>query len=137
MPLVIKDKCGDGASAGDKLIWKWLKGPATTQADFGDQTATAEYAFCIYTGTAQTLTMEASVPPVTNWKVLDTKGYKYKDSAAGTDGIFQILLKGAAAGGAKTLVKGKDGGLDLSAGTLPFAAANVLVQLSDSDNINC
>jgi len=107
MPLVIKDKCGDGASAGDKLIWKWLKGPATTQADFGDPTAPAEYAFCIYTGSAQTLTMEASVPPVTNWKVLDTKGYKYKDSAAGTDGIFQILLKGAAAGGAKTLVKGR------------------------------
>jgi len=137
MPLVIKDKCGDGASAGDKLIWKWLKGPATTQADFGDPTAPAEYAFCIYTGSAQTLTMEASVPPVTNWKVLDTKGYKYKDSAAGTDGIFQILLKGAAAGGTKILVKGKDGGLDLSASTLPFAAANVLVQLSDSDNINC
>jgi hypothetical protein len=36
------------------------------------------------------------------------------------------------------LVKGKDGGLDLDASTLPFdSASTVTVQLSNSDNANC
>lgn len=142
--LLIKDKNQDGAGSGDKLIWRWLKGPATTQADFGDPTATANYSFCLYAGTAQALTMVANVPADgmcasgNCWNPIGTKGYKYKDTSASTAGISRILLKGGAAGSAKIRVRGKDGNLDLTASTLPLSdAADVIVQLSNSDNSNC
>ena len=134
--LLIKDKSPGGASAKDKLIWKWLNGPPPAQADFGDPTVTAHYKFCIYSGTAQTLAMEAVVPQATNWQQLSDKGYKYKDKTGSAAGITQILLKGGSS--AKILVKGKDGNLDLTASTLPLnSSADVIVQLSNTDNSNC
>ena len=118
-------------------MWKWLKGPATALGDFGNPTTTAEYSLCVYAGTAQLLALDASVPPVTNW-TLGTTGYKYKDAGAGAAGISQILLKSGPAGGSKSLVKGKDGALYLAPHTLPFdGAANVTVQVVNSDNPNC
>jgi hypothetical protein len=136
--LLLKDKNEDGAGPKDKLVWKWLKGPATMQADFGDPTITADYDFCIYAGTSQALVFEANVPAGPPWEAISDKGYKYKDATAAVDGIKNILLKGGGAGKSKALVKGKDGGLDLDASTLPFdGAANVTVQLSNTDNGNC
>lgn len=142
--LLIKDKEADGAGPNDKLNWKWIKGPSTNQADFGAPTATANYSLCLYTGTAQTLAMEVKVPPAGDcggapcWKALTTKGYKRKDSAAAADGVFQILLKGGAAGKSKILVKGRNENLDLHPDTLPLdEAADLIVQLSNSDNGNC
>jgi len=136
--LLLKDQGFSGASPGDRLIWKWLKGPATALGDFGNPTTTADYSLCVYAGTSQTLALDASVPPVTNWETLGTKGYKYKDAGAAAAGIFQILLKSGAAGSSKILAKGKDGALYLAPGTLPFdSAANVTVQVVNSDNPNC
>ena len=142
--LLIKDTDQNGAGPGDKLIWKWLKGPATAQADFGDPTSTANYSFCLYTGTAQALTIVASVPAggmcVSGncWNTIGTKGYKRVDQSASTAGISKILLKGGAAGSAAIQVKGRDSNLDLTAGTLPLSGtADVIAQLSNSDNSNC
>jgi hypothetical protein len=109
--LLLKDQGFSGASPGDRLNWKWLNGPATALGDFGNPTTTADYSLCVYAGTSQTLVLDASVPPVTNWKTLGTKGYKYKDAGAAAAGIFQILLKSGAAGSSKILAKGKDGAL--------------------------
>jgi len=134
--LLIKDKNEDGASVGDKLVWKWLKGTAVMQAGFGDPTSSADYHFCVYAGTAG-LAIDATVPAGAPWAAISTKGYKYKDPTAAVDGIKQILLKGGDAGKSKILVKGKDAGLGLTAATLPFAGTDVLVQLSNSDNSNC
>ena len=141
--LLIKDRDADGAGPKDKLIWKWLKGPATMQAAFGDPTATADYALCIYAGTAQALTMQAFAPAggtcgsAPCWSAVATKGYRRKDAAASTTGLSRILLKGGSVS-SKILVKGKDANLDLSPNTLPLdAMADVVVQLSDSDNTNC
>src|SRR5262249_10491075 len=89
---------------------------------------------CVYAGVAQTLRVEADVPPVNDWDAIRTTGYQYKDKTAGTGGISQILLKGGSAG--KILMKGKNGSLDLTPTTLPFTGG-VLVQLSNSDNFNC
>jgi len=92
---------------------------------------------CVYAGTAQTFALAASVPSGTNWEALGTKGYKYKDVFAARDGIFQISLKSGAAGSSKIVVKGKDT-FHLVPGTLPFdSAANVTVQLVNSDNPAC
>ena len=66
------------------------------------------------------------------------RGYKYKDEAASIAGISLILLKASdTAGGSKIIVKGKHGNLDLSASTLPFAATDVVVQLSNSLYTDC
>jgi CSLREA domain-containing protein len=140
--LLIKDHGADGAGAGDKLIWKWLKGPATAQADFGDPTTTAEYTLCIYAGT--TAAIRADIPaggacgsgPC--WKPIGDKGYKRTDPAAGTAGIKKVLLKGSDVAKAKILVKGQGAALDLDPTTLPLAAAaGLTVQLSHSDNTSC
>lgn len=140
--LLIKDRGGDGAGPSDKLIWKWLKGPATAQVDFGNPAATADYTLCIYAGTPQTVTLEAFVPAggtcasAACWKALGTKGYRRSDVAAGAGGMAKIILKGGAS--AKIIAKGKGSSLDLVADTLPLpGVADVIVQLSNSDNANC
>jgi CSLREA domain-containing protein len=139
--LLIKDRDADGAGAKDKLTWKWLKGPAAVQADFGNPTTTAEYTLCIYTGAPQAATIEAFVPAggtcgsAACWKALGTKGYRRSDPAAGAGGVAKIILKGGTS--AKITAKGKGANLDIDAGTLPLSAGDVLVQLSNSDNTNC
>jgi hypothetical protein len=119
----------------NKLIWKWLAGPALTQSDFGDPTTGAtSYSLCIYAGTTAAIT--AQIPSPAGWKAVSTKGYKFSDSSAGGDGIFKVLLKADAAGKSKLLVKGKGANLDLSA--LPLnGPSEVLVQLLRSDDPTC
>ena len=136
--LLVKDKGMDGATAGDKLIWKWIKGSAV-QADFGDPTATANYAFCVYDGTGA-LTVEVNIPAGgANWSAISTKGYKYFDATFAADGTQKLLLKGnAAAGKAKILLKGRDANLPLVVATLPIdQTGSIVAQLHNSDNANC
>jgi len=119
----------------DKLSWKWGKGDATVQADFGDPTSTAGYALCAYSGTHSTLVAEASIPADgVKWSAISTKGYKYKDKTGVDDGVSKVLLKGGAQGKAKVKVKGK--GVNLPDPTLP-ATLPLRVQLINSENGNC
>jgi hypothetical protein len=37
-------------AGSEKLVWKWLKGVATSQMEFADPTATTDYALCLYDG---------------------------------------------------------------------------------------
>lgn len=53
--LLIKQKGG----TKDKLVWKWLKGQATSQAEFGDPLTSTDYALCIYAGTTSALLEES------------------------------------------------------------------------------
>lgn len=136
--LLIKDKSPAGASANDKVIWKWLKGTVPTQSAFGDPMASAQYKFCIYTGVAQNLTLKAEVPPVVNWQTLGDKGYELKDTTATAAGVEKILLKSGSSGKGKALVKGRGDQLDLTPNTLPLpGGGDVIVQLGNSDNSNC
>jgi len=92
--FLIKDRNADGASAKDKLIWKFIKGDQTSLADFSNPQATASYALCIYGGTSGALVATASVPPSpTLWSPIGTKGYKYKDQSGSQSGIQKIILK--------------------------------------------
>ncbi|MFN8642031.1 MAG: hypothetical protein U0802_10360 [Candidatus Binatia bacterium] len=60
----------------DKLIWKWTKGAATTQPEFGDPTTTANYALCFYAGATPALLQQSTVPPGNNrWFPIGSKGY--------------------------------------------------------------
>lgn len=140
--LLIKDKTPAGASANDKVIWKWLKGPLTAQGDFGDPTLTAAYTLCLYDGAGPTVQMEVDVPAggicgtAPCWKAIGTKGYKYKDPALTNDGSSKLILKGGAAGKAKIIFKGKGSNLPLPG--LPLDGLNpVRVQAHNSDNANC
>ena len=136
--LIVKDKGMDGATAGDKLIWKWIKGSAT-QADFGDPTATANYAFCVYDGTGA-LAIEVNIPAGgPNWSAISTKGYKFLDPTFAADGTQKLLLKGnASPSKAKILLKGRDANLPLVVATLPIdVTGNVVVEVHNSDNANC
>lgn len=137
--LIIKDKGMDGATASDKLVWKWLKGPTTLQTDFGDPTATASYAFCVYDGTGA-LAVEVNVPAGgANWSSIGTKGYKYLDPTFAADGTQKLLLKGSTTPGkSKLLLKGRDGNLPIVITTLPLdTSADIVTQLHNSDNANC
>ncbi len=132
----IKDKNGDGAGKGDKLLWKLINGPAATQADFGDPSSFASYAMCLYSdffagGGNFSLAMEAIVAAAGTcagndcWAAISTKGYKFKDKDALQDGIFKIILKGKApAARTKLLFKGKGDALDLDPFTLPIPGDN-------------
>jgi CSLREA domain-containing protein len=138
--LLIKDRHADGAGPKDKLTWKWLKGPAAVQADFGDPTATTNYTLCLYHAFAQSVVLQAFIPAsgtcgsLPCWKAIGSKGYSRTDPAASSFGVSKVLLKGGPS--SKIIVKGKESSLDLDPGTLPLAD-NVTVQLSNSANGNC
>jgi hypothetical protein len=129
--LLVKDKGGPR----DKLIWKWLKGASTSQAEFGDPTDATSYSLCLYAGTTQTLVGSASLPPSpAAWAPVGDKGYQYKDKAGTVAGLQRVILKGSDNDRAKIVVKGK--GSDLPLPALPLAAP-VRIQLMDGDSEIC
>jgi len=135
--VLIKNKVGDDTK--DKLIWKWTKGAATTQAEFGDPTTTADYALCFYAGATPTLLQQANVPPGSSWAALSDKGYKYKATGS-DDGITKIILKGSpTAGKSKALVKGKGMNLPDFDADLPIAGGDLplIVQLRNNQTGVC
>jgi hypothetical protein len=105
----------------DKLIWKWIKGDATTLAELGVPTGTTNYALCVYAGTAvATVNLLAG----SNWQAAGT-GFTFKDPTGTPDGAQKALIKSGGAGKAKALVKGKGTNLpDTFTGplTLPVTA---------------
>lgn len=123
------------------LTWKWLKGAATTQAEFGVPTGTDAFTLCIYAGSAGASVWRADVPPDANaWRAISDKGWKYKDRAATADGVQAIVLKAGADGKAKAIVKGRGPALpDPAPGTLPVAADGfpVTVQLFNGSSNQC
>ncbi len=122
--------------AKNKLIWKWLRGPALTQADFGDPVAGGTaYSLCIYAGTGAAV-VSAGIPGGSGWEPLATKGYKFRDPSAAGDGVFRARLKGDPAGKSKLAVRARGTNLDL--GALPLDPnADVRVQLIRNDAPTC
>ena len=131
--LLLKNDTDDSK---DKLIWKWIKGAATVQADFGVPTGTTETALCIYAGTTNTLIAAAEVAGGSGWAAISDKGYKFKDPAGSQDGIQKIIEKGGAQDKAKALVKGKGGGLP-QPNLMPSLGLPVTAQLVNDANSNC
>jgi hypothetical protein len=122
--LIIKDKAPDGASARDKLIWKWLKGPALLQSDLGDPVNDGtSYELCVYDSAGLVTSVQLLGGGLCDgspcWKAISDKGYKFKDPDKLQDGVLKLMLKGSlSAGKSKIILKGKDGNLPIP--TLPL-----------------
>jgi hypothetical protein len=96
----------DATDTKDKLKWKFTGGPPLTQADFGDPTATASYALCIYDDGALAVELQVG-PSNTLWSPIGGKGHKYKDAAGTSHGVTKMKLLGGDAGKSKLQLKGK------------------------------
>ena len=131
--LLIKNDADDDTK--DKLIFKWIKGAATTVEDFGAPAGTTSYALCLYAGTTDTSIGVATIAPNMTFWTATTPGFKYKDPGGSSSGIQKVLLKSGEADKSKALVKGKGGGLpDPPAGPLPLP---VTAQLVNNANDVC
>lgn len=124
----------------NKLLWKWIKGQATSAAEFADPRTGAEYALCLYGGASQALigSGEIVVPSGSAaWAILHDKGWRYKDAVAAIDGVQQILLKASTQPKAKAKLKGAGAALPVPALPLVPAELPLLVQLVNSDSGVC
>jgi len=123
------------ADARDKLTWTWSNGDLTTLQELGDPRATTSYAFCVWDGRAgvPSLVAAADVPAGARWAATGTRGFRYSDSRATSDGIAQVRVKTGVAGKAMVSVKAKGAALQIPAPATPttrFAAnPDVVVQL--------
>jgi hypothetical protein len=123
--LAMRDKDPD---KGDSLVWKWVRGDATSAPEVGDPLGTDEYSVCLYDG-GGTLVSASRVEPGGTcgvkpcWKALGTpagsKGHKYVNKIGNTDGVKKLIVKPGEQGKAKAVVKAKGDGLDMPA--LPLA----------------
>jgi hypothetical protein len=118
-----------------KLRWKWLKGTATSQTEFGDPTDTADYALCLYGTASPQLVGDALIPAgASTWSTLGSSGYKYSDAGASAGGIERILLKGSAQNKSKVLIKGHGASLPFLS---PPLTDPLIVQLYNGDTGLC
>jgi hypothetical protein len=135
--LSIKDTDPD---RGDRLAWKWVKGEATSLADFGEPLADDSYTLCLYEdgflSTRASIAGATACGGVPCWKDLGGSGRRYVEKKALSDGAQKLVFKAGGDGAAKVIFKGKgtrlreEGGFG-SGGLLPLAAP-VAVQLVSS-----
>jgi hypothetical protein len=112
--LLLKDKSADDK---DLIVWKWLKGKATTKAEFGDPLTSEAYLLCIYDdgSLVSSTRVEAAGICAGNpcWADKPT-GFKFKDKELTPDGAQLLLLKeGYEDGDAGIVFKGKGVNLDM------------------------
>jgi hypothetical protein len=105
----------------DKLTWKWVKGQATTLAELGDPTATADYTLCVYDANGFLLGARAPADAI-KWTAFDSQGYKYIDATRTPTGIRRVFVGAdATADRAKASVYGRGNNLpDPPLGNLPL-----------------
>jgi uncharacterized delta-60 repeat protein len=135
--LFMKRAAGDPKA---QLAWSWVKGAATTKADFGNPVASDTYELCVYDGTPA-LIATATAPaggvcgpvrkPKPCWKATKT-GFVYADKELTPDGLQSLKLKAGVAGKASIVLKGKGAALGLPA--IPLVQP-VTVQLRNSSGV--
>jgi hypothetical protein len=129
----------------DKVIWKYLKGPATTVADFDDPTGgSPDYTLCVYdeSGDAPSLAFDSTAPgggtckndkPCWTSMGAVPNGYKYTDKLLTPDGILKMTLRSGSANRSKIILTAKGFLLGLpspaTAGQLFHQDSAVTVQL--------
>lgn len=137
--LLVKDALADGVGPKDKLVFKWTKGAAATQADFGAGPGDRDVCFYENAGGGLALVLQMTAPGA-GFDPISDKGWKYVDSATASDGIKKMIQKGGDAGKSKIILSAKDGNLPTEFGTLanpdPGATAWA-VQVHNDDNANC
>ncbi len=136
--LLLKDTGADGTGPKDKLTFKWTKGPAAVQADFG---AAGDRHFCFYedAGGGPVLVLEMTAPG-SGFQAISDKGWKYADGSAAADGVKKVIQKGGAAGKSRIILSGKDASLPPEFGTLATPSPGVVgwaVRVHNEDNATC
>jgi 6-phosphogluconolactonase (cycloisomerase 2 family) len=135
--LLLKDQDPDDK---DQLVWKWIKGEATTKPDFGDPDGSDEYGLCLYDAAGFAASWIAPAGGICAdgkqcWAEKPTS-FKYKDKDLTPNGLSQILLKeGLENGKAKIIVKGKGGMLDMP--ELSTLASPLTVRLKNRATATC
>ncbi len=136
--LTISDSSNN---ARDQIGWKWSRGAATSQADFGDPLMSTSYTLCVYDTAASvsSLAAWARVDPNAAWRDKSPRGWAYKDKSAAFDGIDKIKLKPGAAGRSKAQLRSKGVGtptpLPVAVDRLFSLDPSVTVQLINSDGV--
>ena len=129
--LEIRDHANDRR---DALVWRWRRGAESSAADFGDMLRDHGLAVCLYdeSGLTPALVFGATVDIGTEcgrgskrkscWRGLGSprgsRGFRYRDRDAASDGIASIVLKPGDARKAGVMVKAR--GASLSTPTLPL-----------------
>ena len=117
-------------------MWKWVRGSATTKAEYGAPLSTTDYTLCIYDSAGLILDATAPAGGMCNASTKPCwadkpKGFNYKDKDLTPDGIVQLQLReGLIAGKAKITLKAK--GVPLDDPAFPLSQP-VTVQLVNSD----
>lgn len=139
--LTIKD---DENDARDRLLFRIRRGGATDLADFLDPLSAGSTAsLCLYDASAAPQPLLAAAvlsggecSGKSCWKALSTKGFKYVDKAASSDGIQQLKLKRGDAGKAQVHAKAK--GVELSPPALPLEfPVTVQLRIDDESVTSC
>jgi hypothetical protein len=114
--LVIKDAPID---TRDHLVWRWLGGAATSVEEFETPLVTASYSLCVYDANG-TLMQSSGVRAGgicgsrrlrSCWRAT-RRGFEFRDSGAGRDGITRMTLVAGQQGKARIFVNGTGPGLD-------------------------
>ncbi len=122
----------------DSFQWKWSKGQATTQAEFGSPLSSTDYDVCLYAGSNLPLSVLAVPSDSVLWETTGsdgTKGYRYDDRAGLSTGVQKVALTSGEDGKAKLMVNAK--GVELPDPTLGGLAQPVTVQLQRRDSSIC
>lgn len=144
--FLLKDSVRDRK---DKVVWKFLRGPATSVADFGDPTGgSPSYTLCVYDESAGTpsLAFDATAPgggtckngrPCWRSTGATANGYKYANKLLNPDGILKMTLRSGSTGGSKIILTAKGHRLGLPDPATPsrffHQDAAVTVQLVQDD----
>lgn len=129
--LMVKDKTDDGK---DRLVWKWIKGDATTRAELGDPTSVTSYFLCLYRAGGTSLIGSAIIPAGPKWSAHGKMRVVFRDRAGA---IRRVALKAGEQGKSKATVIGKGAELPDVNPPLPDASFPLVVQLLNSDTPAC
>jgi hypothetical protein len=117
--LRLKNRTPDG---GDQLLWKWVRGGATTADDFGDPLAGDGQALCVFDD-AGGLVFGLEAPAGGTclggpcWKPLADVGFKYGDKERTPSGIEKLFEKAGPEGKSRIIVKARGENLGMPATT--------------------
>jgi len=133
--LSLRDTTPD---SGDRMLWKWVYGAATSKADFGDPLSSTSYELCVFDGAGHTIA-RAGAPPGRDcggrpcWKGTSTQfTYRSRDHLPGggrRPSTVTLRLREGPDGKARIVAHGTGPTIDLS--PLP-ATQPVVVQIKNN-----
>jgi cysteine-rich repeat protein len=116
-----------GTAERDRLLWRWVRGEATSSDDLGNPTTTDDYALCVFesAGSVPSLVVGMVAPAGGTcghgdcWTALGNPpgsgGYRYADPVRTPAGAARLVVKPGADGGARIVANGRGALLGLPA----------------------